>query len=386
MNSLKPFAFWVAIGAVLAVELVIYVAALPDVDLVGNALAARASKAELDREYLHLAELDRKAKSGSPQGVFDAESADDIKKLTDDFLITGTWKAVLDPHVEKYEKHLKDIQAHLKERSAVLHKPLADSGDKLGWYTAYQGATEALLKQLNAAGCLVIPAVVTASKEPAKEGNKSVPTDAGAVLADIDFAVAKEVRDVAGFYTKISDYPEASEHPTLTTRFRIVERLAGLILESGAANTPSTVTVTDVPVPTKSTLRSLTWGDQVAAPGGGVAAYGTGINLTMTLEGTLSSLLATQSVIERSDLGPVIVVIGTSISRKSAYAPGERKDVPSERGELKLNLMVLDLNGPSVAPATAQPAAEPEGAPPAVQGHKKTKRPEGQLSTEGEGQ
>ena len=381
MNNLKPFLFWIVVGAILFIELVIYICALPDLDLIGDAAAARASKTKLDVEYVHLTELDQRAKKGSPTGVYDPENADDIKKLTDDFLITGTWKAVLDPHVQKYEKHLKDITAHLAERSASLHKPIADSGDKLGWYTAYQAASEALLHQLASAGCLRLPVAqvsITATvpsirtNKPTWEMKESVPVPRPSDVqppGEIDYAVAKEVRDVAGLYTKVSDYPEPTEHPQLTIRFRIIERLSSLILESAAANSVSPLHVTDVPPAVRPVLSAVTWVDQALVPGGGVAAYGTGIGLSVLLRGPLSTLLAAQAAFERSDNGPVIIVSGCTINRKADYAPGERKDVTAEQGEMRLSLVVLDLTAPaSAAVQGAVRGAVPGGYPGAVPG------------------
>lgn len=391
MNNLKPFLFWIVAGAILFVELVIYICALPDVDLIGDAAAARASKTQLDREYVHLTELDQRAKKGNPTGVFDPENADDIKRLTDEFLITGTWKSVLDPHVQKYEKHLKDITAHLVERSAVLRKPLADSSDKLGWYTAYQSATESLLRQLHGAGSLRIPLApaTNAGAVTAKPGRDGKESTTGARSGDtspaseIDFAVAKEVRDVAGLYTKVSDYPEPSEHPQLTIRFRIVERLVGLMLQSAAANSVSPLNVTDPPPAIRPVLSAVTWNEQPLVPGGGVATYGTGVGLSVLFQGPVSALLAVQAAIERSDTGPVIIVSGFTLGRKATYAPGERKDVSAEQGELRLNLVVLDLTAPAPSAAStshttsaagAGPAGEVAPSAPAEPPHPKKKR------------
>jgi hypothetical protein len=373
VKSIQPFLFWIILAVILVVELVIWVCAQPSVDLMGDAAAAQQVKVELDKEYRHLTEMDRRAKNGSPQGVFDAENAADIQRLTDEYLITGSWKEVLVPHVQKYDKHLTDIMGHLKERSKILHKPLADSGDKLGWYTAYQDASESLLKQLHASGCLVLPSQAPGASANAGMGAPLAPgaaptaaTTTSTAPATLDFATDRTLRDIAGLYTKASDYPDAAEHPALTTRFRIVERLAGLLLQAAAANTVNPIITGDAPAPAKAALAGLAWGDFVA-PGGGVATYAAGQRLTMDLHGQASSLLAALATLERSGPGPVLVVTGSTLERKAQYAKGERKDVASEQAVLHLSLLLLDFTLPAAEAAATQQIPEPGtlGTPPA---------------------
>ena len=145
MSQLKPFLFWIVIGAILVLELAYWLLSIPAIDVVGNKATAMAAKSALDIEHKHLVELDRRSKNNSPLGVFDAEKEFDIRRLTNDYLITPAWKDMLEPHVRRYDEQLRAIKEHLAERSKILHNPIASSNDRFGWYTAYQNLTEAQL-------------------------------------------------------------------------------------------------------------------------------------------------------------------------------------------------------------------------------------------------
>lgn len=355
-------AFWIASGAVVAIELIIYVLALPDVDMIGQVQAARDTKSALDSEYRHLQELDRRGRNGSPSGVFDAENPDDIARLTGDYLITSPWRGALQPHVANYDRQLSDIRAFLTSRSQPLHKPVADSADKLGWYTAYQVATEASLKLLAAAGALHLPPAAAAAQGA---NEPSAP----------DFAIDPAVRAVAGFFTKGSEFPEPTEHPVLTVQMRIMERIIAIVLDAKAANSVNPVVTGPAAPVTVAALAGVKWGAAEGQEAGKDAripldattnALAQAHRLTIELVGPVSALLAAQASLERSaDLDrPVVIVTGSELSRLETFVAGDRKDVPTEFARLRLRLTVLDFTIPFVAPTAPEAPPQPQAQAP----------------------
>ncbi len=352
-------AFWIASGAVVAIELLVWVLALPDVDIIGQAKPAQDAKSALDQEYRHLQELDRRGQHGNPTGTFDPEKPEDITRLTGDYLITPPWKEALKPHVAGYDRQLGDIKSFLTKRSAPLHRPVAESADKLGWYTAYQAASEAQLKRLLAAGALRLP----------------VPTDPAAAQVPPDLGIDRDLRGMAGFFTKGNEFPDPAEHPRLTVQLRIMERLIDAVLEARAANTVSPIAGGQPPAPIVAAFTGVRWGAAEGAEAGkdsvvplddGTKALAQAHRLTIDLVGSVSSLLAAQAALERSaDLErPVVIVTGSDLARADAFAAGERKDIPAEFARLRLRLVVLDFDPPAPPPGTA-PAGDPAAPAPA---------------------
>lgn len=390
MNQLKPFLFWIVLGVILFCELLWWVLSMPDIDLVGNKASAQKMQTTLKEEFKHLTELDRRAKNNSPLGVFDAEKADDIRRLTDDYLVTPAWKEVLDPHVQGYDKQLKAIKERLAVRSKHLHQPVAASTDKFGWYTAYQNASEEQLKKLHAAGALVLKNPTGNSKStprtavgggpglgqgPGQGPGPSLgtvqPAANSAPGSDetkaIDFANDTAVRTQAGFFTKGADLPDAGEYPVLTQRFRTMERIISILTDTTAANTTNPVVgVLDAPASAHAAIVSVTWENSDTVIGGETGAYAAGWRLSLTLQGPLSALLATTAAIEHphGDAVPLMVVTGGDISRKAQFTPGERKDVGSELVNARVDILVLDFtNAPAGTKPASAPVAPKSGAP-----------------------
>ncbi len=375
MNQLKPYLFWVVIGLVLLVELTWWILSIPDIDAVGNKADAQKAKKTLDAEYLHLEELDKRAKSGSPTGVFDAEKAADIKNLTDNYLITPEWKKILDPHVKRYDEQLLAIKTHLASRSKGLRRPIADSGNKFEWYTAYQNATEAQLKLLYEANALVMPSTKAGSKTTAAATNMTPPggTPAAAVAQPIaaatgpDFATDAAVRSLAGFFTKGADLPEPTQHDQLTRQFRTMERIIAVILSTTASDRPNPLAAVDeVPVASHAAMAGVSWTSSQAAVdttiGGDAGRYATGWRLTLTLHGPLSAVLSAMAALEHphETNSPLMEVVSAQVTRKGSFVSGERKDTGSESVVARIELLVLDFTD---APTGAKPAAVQPGRP-----------------------
>ncbi len=374
MNQLKPYLFWVVIGAVLLLELAWWLLSIPDIDVVGNKSEALSAKAKLKVEEDHLKELANRAKRQSPSGVFDAEKEADIRRLTNDYLLTPAWKSVLEPHVNRYDLQLQEIKRHLADRSQVLNLPLAASTDKFGWYTAYQNLTEEQLKRLAAAKALIQPGPATA--KPAKTAGTqpapaAAPTASQSAEVVTDYANDPNLRALAGFYTKGADLPEATEHPVLTRQYRTMERIIEVVLSTAAVNDANPLTgVSDRPEAGPAAFAGVVWNpkSEQLALGDGVASQASAWGLTLTLQGPVSTLLATTSALEhpKGSAKPLIIVTGCEIARKSTFVPGERKDTGAESAVAKLTLVVLDFAHSSHPPAAGgapvnpgDPSAEP---------------------------
>jgi len=404
MNQLKPFLFWIVLGVILFCELLWWVLSIPDIDMVGNKSNAQKMQKSLTDEFKHLTELDRRAKNNSPLGVFDAEKTDDIRRLTDDYLVTPAWKEVLDPHVQGYDKQLKAIKERLAARSKHLHDPIAASTDKFGWYTAYQNASEEQLKKLHAAGGLVIKPTTGSARPmnrtqiggapgPGAPGVVPPPMNTGITTDDtktIDFANDTAVRAQAGFFTKGADLPDAAEYPVLTQQFRTMERIITILTDTTATNTANPIVgVLDTPVPAHAAIVSASWDKSDTLIGGETGTYAEGWHLSLVLQGPLSALIATTAAIEHphGDTVPLMIVTGGEITRKTQFTPGERKDVGSELVNARVEILVLDFtNAPAgVKSSSTSTAPRPSGKMPGAFGQGAPGGPGGQGGPAGQG-
>ena len=376
MNQIKPYLFWVVIGLILFVELAWWTLSIPDIDVVGNKAEAQQAKKTLDDEYKHLEQLDKRAKSGSPTGVFDAEKEADIRNLTDNYLITPEWKKVLDPHVKRYEEQLIAVKKHLAARSVSLRKPIAESTDKFAWYTAYQNASEAQLKLLYEANAIVLPTTASTSRAAAPGGTPpgapaggipgGVPPTAGGTTPTAttdstgpDFSTDASLRAIAGFFTKGADLPDPTQHEQLSRQFRTLERIIAVVAGTSAADLANPLAgVEDQPTAGRSSIAGVTWATDAASTviGGEAGGYATGWTLTLTLHGAMSAIMSTMAALEHPHeaTSPLMDVVSVDISRKPTFVAGERKDVGSELVVARITLLVLDFTD---APKGTQPVA-----------------------------
>ena len=238
----------------------------------------------------------------------------------------------------------------------MLHQPVAESGDLFAWYGAYTGKTKEVLLKLRNAKALA----KLADEKP----------------EDLDLENSHRARKRAGFFTKDTKTPEASEHALLTTRFHIMEVVSEAVMGARAKVVASAVVKTvrdaDLAAPASAAIADVEWkqlGDPDKALGGGLETQATPYELVLTLEGSASALLAATSAIERI-VQPVTVVIGGSLGGRQinqangTYVPGERKAAANETMVAKLNVVVLDFTKITKA-AMPGGAAPGDGAPPA---------------------
>jgi hypothetical protein len=339
VKQIKPYLFWYITGLLVLIELgfLIFWGQYDD-----NGHSPQEVKQALDTEFKNLEDLYNRANAGDPQGRFDPEVPLDIKNLTNKYLITERWKNVLVPIVQKYNQQLDTIRTDLVTRSADLHKAITENEDLSTWYTAYEGKTKELLLALKNAGALALPEDAPAS---------------------LDLEGDEHVRGIAGLFTKGNNLPSLADHPLLTTRFRIVEKLSEVIIASKGKILPNPVIEKKVPsAPEQSgaAVAGLLWRqrDTNHDDSSGVVSY----NLILTLQGSDAALVATEAAIERIT-SPVMVVLGASLSERAGWKPGERKSKEIDLMTCVLTIQVIDYTN-ATRPAPPAPVAPPVPHPP----------------------
>ena len=388
MNQLKPYAFWIVSGVLLLVLLILglFVLTPTDESIDGTSRDAYEVKGLLDSETTKLQQLSARAKRGDPNRVFDPQVQGDIDTLTKDYLLTEAWKGVIDPHVEKYELQLKLLRQDLIDRSAGLRKEIGPDRGKLPWYTAYQAATADLITRLRAAKALQVDETPSRSAAAATPAPAARPTTGpGAATASsagedpLDPKSGSRIRDVLGFVTTTS-LPEQTEHPLLTTRFRVVEAVAGAVLASEAEALPNPLVGPTSPVRSPAAIVGWEWKRQDGpdALDGAIAEYATPVRCTVRLRGTESALLAALARLESLDR-PVLIVLGSTLSRIERSPAGSRKpllangDAVVAPAALTVDLLILDFSqmpnltsvgGETTPTPSAPPARPPGGMPP----------------------
>ena len=324
-KQLKPYTFWIVCGVIVVIELGL-IAFWPIADEADR--TPEEVKNQLDNDYKKLDDLYKRA-GNSPTGVFDAEKPDDIKRLTKDYLLTPKWKGVLQPHVDKYNQQLTSIRRDLAQRSAVLRDPIADSGDLFAWYNAYVGKTKEVMLALRNGKSLIVD-------ESKKE--------------DADFENGSAVRARVGFYTKIERTPEASEHPALTARFRIMQKISEALIASGSNSLPNPAVKTgsepELQGKLPAQITAAEWkrsGDQSKVLSGPIADIADAHELTLTLAGTTSALVSAEAALEAIS-EPVMIVAGGLLSARGSLGAGARKGLIDEPMTLRLTVVVIDFN------------------------------------------
>lgn len=343
-KQLKPYTFWIVCGVIVLIELGLF--GFYQIENEDGYTPERV-KDKLDDDYKKLENLYERA-GREPKGVFDAEDQKDIDNLTKLYLLTPRWKDVLQPHVDKYNSQLAALKKDLTTRSAILHEPIADSGDLFSWYTTYAGKTKEILIKLRNAKCLDI-------KPDSAEDN--------------DFENGSNIRTRVGFFTKGEQTPAASQHPLLTTRFRIMEKLTAAIMQNGSNSLDNPVVKTtkndELANKKNAIITAVEWkqvSDHKDTLQNDVGQYAGSYELTITLEGSTSTLVATEAAIERI-AEPVFVVVGGALAARGALPAGQRKGVADENMKLRLTIAVIDFTKIDQGTATSTEASGTETTP-----------------------
>jgi len=415
MSKLKPYLFWIVAGGVIFVELVIMILMMPDVDVVGDKKAAMDAKASLDKEYKHLKELDARAQRGVPADKYDAEKPEDIKKLTDDFLVTPAWKPILEAQVGQYDKMLSAIKNYLGNRSRSLRAPIAESTDKQVWYVTYEAVTAELLRQAHSEGRVVLTPSAVLNPRPVAGTEREKTAEAS---KEIDYSSDAKAREVLGLFTKGADFPEIKDHPALTGRLRSIELVLASLRGAKIGIVANAVVTSETAPSDLAQIIALKFGADGAttarpsagpmmppgmlppgmlpgaAPGsmpppgaprqtpeamsapvvaaddgsfeltGDIANHATGRLITLTLQGPLAALMGAQAALEHGNPeGPVIVVTSFLLQRKASFAIGERKGVAAEPMTARIGILVLDFTRAFQAAAATETKTATPGAP-----------------------
>jgi|GEM_PF-3533607 hypothetical protein len=352
IKQLKPYSFWIVVGVLVLIEIG-FLIFWGQTDEAGH--TPEQVKQTLDKEFKNLENLNTRANAGDPQGRFDPEVPLDIKNLTDKYLITERWKAVLVPIVQKYNQQLDQVHQDLIGRSAILHSPITDSEDPSTWYTAYESKTREILTALKSAGSLVIPDEIK---------------DDGTLLTENE-----HIRAMAGFFTKGANVPQANEHALLTTRARIAEKISEVLIATKGHIDSNPVLDKHVPPPPESAgavITGLDWKMHTSKDDleSGAVLY----EATLTLQGSVSALVAVEGALEHVS-SPVLVVQGVTLSEKASWKPGERKASSGEPMICAIALVVIDYTnshaqtvpvagaaGPVTGPAPISANQPPQGA------------------------
>jgi hypothetical protein len=330
--------FWIVCGALALLIVIAWFVVVPTAE-------AQASKQKLDQQAKDLKDLEKRAIAGNPPGVWDAENAAETERLAREFLITDRWKNTLQPHVEKYTKQLGDIRTQLLGRGAWLSKPIAPTSNVLEWYNAYIQASEALIANLRARGCMAA----------------ATPTEVVSAAGESP----STVRSVIGLYTKSGSFPDPKEHPLLTARLRVVEQLADRLIAARTAIADNPLVGptgrSDDRAGSSPVVVSLEWtsagqGEIGQTVETAISSLVTvrAIGVRLTLAGPVSSLLAASSAIEAntSTDRPLLSIASASLTRRSDFNAGERFDTAAEPARLVLSINVLDF---AAAAETATP-------------------------------
>ncbi len=344
--------YWIVCGVVIVAILVTWFIVVPTDQ-------ARESKDKLDKQSKDLKDLEKRAEKGDPQGVFDAENPEDTRRLASEYLITESWKRVLQPHVEKYQKQLADIKAQLLGRGAYLHQVVAPTKNTLEWYNAYATASEALIARLREAGCLE-----RAAETEVRSASGESPS---------------LVRTAAGLFTRAGTYPDPKEHPQLTTRLRTMELIGERLINSrlAVADNPQVGATgrSEDRALASAMIRTVDWTAGGSEADGGVRNLTTvvsgqlqarSVGLRLTLEGPLSALLAASAALERnSDTSkPIVAITSSNLSRRENGKAGDRFDVADDTVRLVLSLEVIEFAEPGTGDASAQSAPPGPGGMP----------------------
>jgi hypothetical protein len=344
--------FWIICGVVLVAIIAAWLLLVPTDQ-------ARESKNKLDQQSKDLKELEKRAERGDPPGLFDAENPADTQRLANDYLITESWKRVLQPHVEKYEKQLADIKSQLIGRGAYLHKPVTATKNVLEWYSDYIKASEALIVRLREAGCMK------------RAGENDV------VNASNESPAA--VRSTIGLYTKSGTFPDPREHAQLTARLRAMELVADRLIAARVAVADNPVVGPTGPSVDRATasavIASVEWVGGGTDGDSGMRQLATAISsqvmtraigLRLTLDGPLSAVLAVSANLERNAEAdrPLIAITSANLSRRETATVGERYDVADDNVHLVVSLELIEFaEAGADAPAAPAAPAAPGGMP-----------------------
>lgn len=346
MNQIKPYLFWIVAGVVLVLILVGAWVFAPSGQWNGSSVDAYQAKDALDGQSTQFKDLVRRVGKGDPILPVDPVVPGEVDRLIKDHLLTQGWEPVINATVSDYGKQLQALRTDLVNRSKVLHEPVGDPRNLLGWYTAYREKTGAFVASLRDAGCLVLPR----TSVPRSLGTGAMAPAAGAGDDPLDPSSGAAIRGVLGLFTQntTGELPPADLHPQLTSRFRIVEAIGRVLLASAVETRENPIIDFKGSVATPAAIASLDWSSDNKPLEGDTGKFSTYIRLTIQLQGTESALLAALAGLESLEK-PIGIVVSSTLSRQERLASGERltgngDDFRAAPANLSVDLMILDYS------------------------------------------
>ena len=264
MNKLKPYMFWIVCGVLLLAEIIVMLVVTPT-DQDGK--TPDQTIQSVDQQNTKFKALVVQAKNGPPGSqVFDPLSTEQMAKLMQNYLDTPLWKRPLDEELDQYTTQMTSIRDYLVGRSAPLHEPISTSNENNIWYDEYQRVTAELLKGLYENKCLILPKKTGFPGAPptAQPGGAGSPGSAGIppsgtaqhgapgtgaaadpapdADAEPDFLQNKQIRQVGGFMTRTTGWPDQEPHGgVLTMQYRMMKEIAEVLESTKATNEVSVI-------------------------------------------------------------------------------------------------------------------------------------------------
>ena len=372
MNKIRPYLFWIVCGVLLIVEFVIMLVVAPsNPQAAGKTVVdtKRAADAAFDNELMakpsgiHTRALMNLASPSTfyPPTHIPPEDTAKVEDLLNRYLIDRTWQANFKSVVSNYQSQIRDIHNDLKQRSEPLSQAISTSGDVAEWYDAYERQSASLLRQALDAGLV----------EPPRTGLS--PDTGSAGPSNAELRERPEWRRMLGLFTKPGNqFPQISEHPLLTTKFRIIEQVVSTLINADAVakvnplipdkyvrppTTPEVVTVTEFTIDGMPTLDVVPDAEM--------------IGFTLTMTGSPAALQAAVCALDGIH-SPMVIRLGGEWRKVTTSArsrtPGSRdlQDLETAPMEFKARYVVLDfrpMQDASIAALTGDATASSEQGP-----------------------
>ncbi|MEK7414103.1 MAG: hypothetical protein AAB263_12385 [Planctomycetota bacterium] len=311
--------------------------------------AARKSKSKIDEQLKSLGKLAGLANKGSPAGVFNAESSEDTKRLSESYLVTENWKNVLDPLGDAYQKQLDVVKQQLVSRSKYLRTVITADQTKIAWYKAYISESEKLIKGLRESG--LIPPM-----------DKSERFGSDGITED----VAQKTNSTRAMLSLHSDpnTTDSSKYTSLTARLRVLQLLTGRLLNQSGEIAVNPLGPTNASRPASGlSLTQLSFtdgvtGEHISRPVTSIVSSQITpmtIGVSLRLRGPVSHLYAAVNALEHNAEPdrPLVVISRVKLERRDALTPSDYLDVSVELAEMTVDCDVIEF----AMPTDSQPAA-----------------------------
>nr|MDA3961436.1 hypothetical protein [Planctomycetota bacterium] len=349
MDKIKPYMFYIVCGVVLLILLVIMAvfgpshaeaegATVEDTKVAADqAFNTKLTKNSPPLGLKSRAENTIKRNGGLiPETPRKPENPAHVAEILDNYIIHEEWTNKFDSVVKDYKNQLNGIGKNLAERSEVLGVPVSENTDPGTWYNAYLEQSVRLLTTAIEGAALVEPAKPAAGntglRRPGfggfggtRPGTRPTTPAAAADAEPKEWTRAQleeyaALRSVLGLYSKVGDFPQATEHAHLTTELRIAAAALDAVLraEGEPMVNPNPVEIEGLTIRQPSEMArakivSLSFGDSMPSRmnGGELKPF------ELKLRGSPAALLAALGRLDGIST-PVVVRLGSSWKQSGA--------------------------------------------------------------------